>query len=122
MECGYRFTIKEFSKTPGTLFVKFAQRDGDPAEGLCQSMQHVRVDGKDAHGGRSDHIRYTEEMRQFVLEKLKAGCQVKVVLEGVCKQIWACINVHCCAAVLCAERTDCSFTCMPVPTIRLCVW
>jgi hypothetical protein len=80
VECGYRFTIKEFCKLPGTVFIKFAHSDG---EGLCQTMRHVLADGTEAHKGRTDHISHTEEMYQFVVEKLKAGCQVKVVLEGL---------------------------------------
>jgi hypothetical protein len=37
----------------------------------------------EAHESRTDHINHTEQTYQFVVEKLKAGCQVKVVLEGV---------------------------------------
>jgi hypothetical protein len=80
VECIYRFTIKEFAKIPGTVFIKFAHSEG---EGLCQTMRHVLADGTEAHEGRTDHINHTEEMYLFVVEKLKAGCKVKVVLEGV---------------------------------------
>jgi hypothetical protein len=80
VECGYRFTIKEFCKFPGKVFIKFAHSDG---EGLCQTMRHLLADGTEAHEGCSDHINHTEEIYKFVVEKLKAGCQVKVVLEGV---------------------------------------
>jgi hypothetical protein len=46
-------------------------------------MLHIDADGQNVHEGLILHVRHTEEIEQFIVARLKAGCWVKTMLKGV---------------------------------------
>lgn len=81
--CCYNFFIKEYSKVPDVFFIKYPCKVHEEHQHPCRSMLHMDADGQNVHEGLTLHVRHTEEIEQFIVARLKAGCCVKTILKGV---------------------------------------
>jgi hypothetical protein len=71
-DCVYRFTVKEYSKRPEHLIIKFPCGPEDTMLS-CSSMQHCTATGMTAHDGEVSHkLLYSEEIKEVVISQLKA--------------------------------------------------
>lgn len=94
--CTYTFYAKVYSKLPDEIVLKFPCAAGDTAA-TCRSMQHCTAAGCPAHEGDERHaLKYTEETNAFVVDRLKAHVQPKVIRSGACRG---------CACLPCAPST-----------------
>ena len=83
MNCAYHFFAKAYAKQPGTIILKFPCGGGDTI-GTCSSMQHRDTTGALAHDGMTLHgLKYTDEMRDFVVGKLKAHIKPAIIRAGL---------------------------------------
>jgi hypothetical protein len=81
--CQYGFTVKEFATRATVAIIKFASSEEEVLDVVCKSMGHCNQDGLHAHEGRVAHVLHTEAAKEIVIDRLKAGYPVKVVLDGV---------------------------------------
>lgn len=82
LACAYTFCAKQYSKLPGNIVLKFPYAPQDTA-GTCRSMQHCTTNGCPAHEGDERHaLHYTAETDAFVVDRLKASVQPKVIRAG----------------------------------------
>jgi hypothetical protein len=81
-DCAYRFTVKEYSRRLGHVIIKFPCGPQDTIQN-CRSMQHNTAAGMPAHDGEESHkLQYTEEIKELVIDKLKAHVMPKVIKQG----------------------------------------
>jgi hypothetical protein len=92
--CKYRFVVKEYTLIPGTAIIKFGAEGMEVGSDLCSTMLHVAEDGLPAHEGLGAHVPHSDEMRLFVTDWLKAGCQVKVIRDGAPHEVTFCTHVR----------------------------
>ena len=83
LHCGYHFFAKAYAKLPDTVFIKFPCGAED-AMATCTSMRHTNADGTSAHPDVALHaVGHTDEMRAFVVDKLKAHTKPAVIRAGM---------------------------------------
>lgn len=80
--CQYAFTVKEYAAREKVAFIKFVSREEERLDETCKSMGHFNKSGFQAHDGRVEHVSYTEAAKDIVLDRLKVGSPVKIVLDG----------------------------------------
>lgn len=80
--CCYEFTVKRYATHPGMAIIKFVSKDGAAAGDLCSTMQHLDASGVAVHNGLTQHVPHTQEVRDFITERLKANCSTRTVLKG----------------------------------------
>lgn len=82
--CKYQFFAKRYSKRADTVILKFACEEHDTPQ-TCVSMQHVPAAGQPPlHQDLDLHLQvHTQEMRDFVLPKLKDHIKPALILQGM---------------------------------------
>jgi hypothetical protein len=80
--CSYHFFAKVYAKCADTVIVKFPCSGNDTVH-TCPSMQHILPTGQVGHEDEDHHkLKYTEEIEQFVLPRLRAQMKASVIMSG----------------------------------------
>lgn len=79
--CQYHFFVQTYSKVPGVAIFKFPCDKGDCVRS-CFLMQHVKKGGAPAHAGLRKHVRYTDEILDWILARLKVHMKPALIMSG----------------------------------------
>jgi hypothetical protein len=79
--CVYHFLVKVYAKCADMAVIKFPCKEGDSVE-TCVAMQHILKSGM-THEGQTLHLlKYTDEIKDFVITRLRAPMKTAVIMSG----------------------------------------